>query len=429
MKPAVTGTIGRLVAPLGMIVSVVLAGALIRSAYAVHNPNDLGYFLVAGRTWANGGDPYGHDFLRSASDLVVPALAVWAYPPQWWAFARAIALFDPASAAVVWKTANLVFLGLSLALLYPLRWHAGKARHDVLFYAVVALVLTADSTRYSLLLGQTGMLSFLGLALFLNGTARAQGWKQVIGLVVLLLKPQIGLPFLVILLADRATRTRGMIALLVSAIACVPALVVISPTGVLALTGRWLRNLSLYGGMKWNSPLDMTGLAHLVALLGWRTPSLGGFALVGCLLACTTIWYDRRITGAASSLRPWLKGLAVLFAVVPLHIYDLIVFPIFVLLVPGLRAWARWLIVLANLLIWRMDTIVTTVLFAALSDVAKPFADVLSHWSFAALATYLAAVAILFGWKPSSVAAPSLAGAPTGDRSREAGDAPPALAN
>ncbi|MFD1611881.1 glycosyltransferase 87 family protein [Sphingomonas tabacisoli] len=355
MAAAVTGAVTNSKAvPLGeggfsraLVAAVIvgLAAALVFQTFSDNYPFDLAYFTTAGRMWAAGLDPYGPAFADHGAPYIAPNAALWAYPPQWWAPSVALGLLDNTAAVIVWKLLNLGALAAGTILLHDaVRPRMPIEALDLLF---AALLLTADATRITLHLGQTSLLVLLGFAFLIHGLRFGGEKRKIAGLCLLLLKPQFGLLFLLLTLTLPGARHAALIAVALSASACLPVLATFGVGGTVESAQHFLANLGAYADLTWNRPGELTGISFAAAMLGLSAPSP-----LACVAAAAglALWLCREPSDR-TGVRLCVVGLACLYAIAPLHPYDMALIPFFLLLLPRLSVAA------AIVLTWRTSSV------------------------------------------------------------------------
>lgn len=305
---------------------------------------DFKYLWFAGLLWAEGTSPYGpHYQERAAAFFVGTNVPTWmVYPPSWYPLGRALAVLPLASAERLWGVlsgAMIVAGGLLVArAVWPLR------RRDAVWpLAAFGVFLGMGSaTAVTLSLGQTASLIFVGAALFLHGFVTKSRVVLGVALVVLMLKPNVGLPFVAFTLVWPGLWPAVAGAGVVSVVAALPALL---PYGLGAVLRAYAELLGRYGGDPVNAPPSLTGVVNLTHhLVG---VNLGGFLTVGVAVVLALglgVWLRLNEAGAESPYRARLGAVLALSAcvvlLVPMHTYDLLLAaPI--LLLP-LVARARW---------------------------------------------------------------------------------------
>jgi hypothetical protein len=342
------------------VIAIAVVGALLASVAAQcfvdNQPYDLAYFHAAGRMWRTGLDPYGPLFARFGAGFIAPDVALWAYPPQWWGVSVALAALDQGSAVIAWKIVNLLALLAGGALLYDALQTPRAEPPVVVILLFLFLLATGDATAITLHLGQTSLLMLLGFALLVHGLRFGAPARQTLGLFILLLKPQFGLFFLLLILAVPQGRRPAAWALVLTAAACVPVPLTLGVDATIESAGRFLTNLSAYGALPWNRPGELTGLSFVAAAAGMPAPPP-----LLCIIAAfgLAIWLGRRDSGPGKSFdaaRLCLIGAAALYAIAPLHPYDQVLMPVLLLALPTVRPWAAACLVTAALLSFRAST-------------------------------------------------------------------------
>ena len=302
---------------------------------------DFRYLWVAGRTWVEGMNPYGSDFRAMGSAFIsnghVPTL--WAYPPSWWPIASALGLVRLETASWLWGYLNIALCFASSFLVVGAfrRIHSGgSASHpsrDFLIGAGTALALlhfvgasVLEATTLVVVLGQTSLLIYFGLALLLYGIANGSRPMCAVGLSLVLLKPQIGLPFATIffLYSGWSRRTLAW-AIILTLVMAIPALI-IDPLAPLDM----VRNTLRYDGVvKATLPQVTTGVRFAL----WYLSGIdaGGFIalMIAVLAAVVSSLALRRVHREEDEFRfLWLcttVATAITLALAPLHYYDFVI--------------------------------------------------------------------------------------------------------
>jgi len=331
---------------------------------------DFRYLWVAANVWASGMNPYTVLFLEFSEMAIaeghVPLL--WPYPPTWWPLSFLLPLDDILAANRAFNLATVAMLlaaamivGTALAALWGQRRGASSAPLPVVVICqgVVFLVLAAtEATAIHVSVGQTTALSVFGGALLLLGQRHDSATWRILGFVLLLLKPQLGIPFAAAYLVASPRALHDLIpAGILSVLLAMPAIVA-SPSTIADFLGNALsyRDVSLA-----NHPAATTGLRSAVHVL--TGIEIGNFVPLGvsCLVAMLLVWRHGGRQAAPTMMVP-LTALAVL-AIGPLHYYDftlvLLALPLVVVL-PGVR---MWLFILGFALIFRADNVGAAICF------------------------------------------------------------------
>lgn len=382
---------------LAIALVAMLMAAVAAQCFADNYPYDLAYFHAAGRMWLAGLDPYGPEFARFGAGFIARDSAIWAYPPQWWGISVALAAIDQNSAVMVWKIVNLLALLAGGALLYDAMRVGRDGTPVIVTLLFLILLATADATRITLYLGQSSLLMLLGFGLLVHGLRFGGSARQTLGLFILLLKPQFGLFFLLLMVATREGRRPAIWALALAAVACLPVLLTLGFDGTVESASRFFANLSAYGSLRWNRPGELTGLSFAAAMAGFPVPP----PLLCILGACAlSIWLARRESGPGETpdaVRSCIIGTAALYAIAPLHPYDQALMPVFLLALPARRPATAICIVAAALLSSRTSTAAFD--WLALSDRAATGA--LVQAGIATLAGGLVLVGLAIGGRPA----------------------------
>ena len=302
---------------------------------------DATTFYAAGRMWLHGLDPYGPQFAAYAEAHGLPQQFVWVYPPQWWLIATGLACLAPHHAFLIWKAANLLLLGGALVLAWLA---ANRPDRPVPAVAAIAFVLFAcfsDAALAGFDLGQTNFLVLFGFGAMMFGLRRRNAAASGLGLTVLLLKPQFGLVFAAVALSRRELRRPALLALAASGVLCLPLMIASGPGGFVESMKRLLANLSVYPTLKWNRPLELSGLDFVAALGGGPEVS----TLLYVALATGICLFALRRGGSIEDV--WIVTVSTAVFMLPLHGYDFLLAGTLLLLIRRLRRWAALCLFLA----------------------------------------------------------------------------------
>ncbi|WP_170376769.1 glycosyltransferase family 87 protein [Ruegeria atlantica] len=334
---------------------------------------DFRFIWVAGDMWHGGINPYGPTFLAHGEANIevghVPVL--WPYPPTWWIFAAPLGALDLNTASVVWNIFGLVIVIATCGMLtsafttaFPRRAQmidefTGGQVFFPLFSVVFFLLAILEATAILFSVGQTTLIAGLGIAVMLWSRVGGRLFFEAVGLTLVLLKPQIGAPFVVLyLLFDAHSRKVVLMAVLLSALLTVPSLLV-APSTIL----DFFRNLAAYDGFTIaNLPQSMTGLRLIIWEVTDRDIGSSVATIITLVIIVVLCHGSTRLTRACDANKhTWqVFGLAcaAIVALAPLHIYD------FVLLAAPLTLLFRGRIVstlfagLGAMLIWRSENLV-----------------------------------------------------------------------
>ena len=300
---------------------------------------DFRYFWVAGRMWADGRNPYGSDYLGTASKLIADGHIpeVWAYPPNWWPISSALGLLEIVRANLLWSLTGVALcFASSFLIASAFRWAHQSTSHpvrDLLVGAGAALPLihffgtsALEATSLTLAIGQTSLLIYFGIAALLYGIARGSRLICAIALSIIFLKPHIGLPFAALFLVYNSwSRQALVLAAAVSVIMAAPALWIdpLSPIGM-------LRNMARYDGIvPATLPQATTGLRLVIwEVFGFDLGGLGSGIIAALAAALVPMLFRRFHTGDDEQRILWwctTATVATTIALAPLHYYDFVI--------------------------------------------------------------------------------------------------------
>jgi Glycosyltransferase family 87 len=333
---------------------------------------DYSYLYVAGRLWAENISPYGEALPQAAHAIVGRDLLAFVYPPNWYALSRLLAFFDPA-------TSNLAWFGLSTAMLGASAWliaavvmsfrtsftslantiapvEAGSRGLVLLALLFAGFVAATKGAGVGAYLGQTSMLAFFGQALLIYGATKSRQAFVVIGLVILLLKPQLGLAYAFVLLFDRRTWLSVLIACAITGVLALPALLIGGPVEVIR---QFLTGLAGYGSRVENAPNAMSGVGNFLWLISGAEVSSFvwlGFAAVAGVIA--SLFLHQRFGAGNRPLAALIATTLSAGLLIPLHDWDFLLFAPLVGLLFFLDGWALVLALVATLLLTRFVEVV-----------------------------------------------------------------------
>ena len=315
-----------------LVPSGVILGALAYLAWKSLSASvadvDFKYLWFAGSLWAEGTSPYGHIYYERAKAFFDNTNIPWlmAYPPNWYPIARATAVLPLDVAERLWGALSAIMLLASSALIARTVCSV-RERDDIWpFVAFGTFICMGSATAIALSLGQTAPLMAVGLALFLRGFIARSQLALAAALVILIVKPNFGLPFVAFLFVWRSSWPAVFGAVAVSLIAASMALL---PYGPLAVLEAYVEGLGNYGGDPVNKPPSLTGLVNIV--YNGLGLNLGGFIPVGLAIltaVALAFWLKTVEAKNRSSDRMRLAAVLALVACVlfltPLHTYDLL---------------------------------------------------------------------------------------------------------
>lgn len=314
----------RLIAVIGLALAlgylVVLAGAFFQGHFLVDSQrrpiaNDFVNVFAAGRLALDGDPASAYDWpLHKAAEVRAvghdfPGYYGWHYPPTFLFVAAALACLPYLGAAVGWLAVTLA--GYAAALRCIMGERTG-----------VFLALGFPAALWNVTAGQNGFFT----ATLIGGTlACLERHPALAGVFLGLLtyKPQFGLLFPLVLVADRRWRTIVIAALVALAMAALSWLVFGGESWTalihwMPVTGRVVLG---EGGADWSRLQSVFGLVR--AHGGGETAAWATQAAASVGVACGVVWLWRR--PAPYALKAAALAAAALLATPYLYMYDLAV--------------------------------------------------------------------------------------------------------
>jgi hypothetical protein len=319
---------------------------------------DLEYIWISGSLWLEGSHAYGAPFAERAraifADGHVPEF--FTYPLNWSVPAMLLATLKFETATLVWR---LLCAGGLLASALVVARAFRAARQPVPVQAIflcLAYLCLMQATPIVLTLGQTPILILLGVSLVLYGAAARNAIWLTVGMIVVMLKPQIGLPIVVALLAFPRLWPSIAVAALASILLAVPALVA---GGAVDTIVDYVANVGRHNALLPNNAASTTGPRNLIDLFfGIKVSVLAVLAAaVAVTVALTLILMRARPGDPLNPARAVLAALALTLAVVPLHTYDFVLTAPLLMLALVCRHPARWMLALGLVVIFRSDNL------------------------------------------------------------------------
>ena len=129
------------------------------------------------------------------------------------------------------------------------------------------------------------MLAFFGQALLIYGAVKGRQAFVVVGLVIVLLKPQLGLIYAVVLMFDRRTWLSVLVAGAITGALALPALLIGGPEVVIR---QFLSGVAAYASRIENLPDAVSGLGNflwLVSGIAFSSFVWLGFAAIAAVIA------------------------------------------------------------------------------------------------------------------------------------------------
>jgi hypothetical protein len=292
---------------------------------------DFKFVWLAGVVWAKGGDPYSFMYASTAQEMFkgidtnMPQF--WFYGPNWWPISRALAAFELSTATQIWRLSIVALITLGCVLFYRTSRLFGQSISRIELAGFAGVVFLMDASAITISIGQTSAIVYSGLGALALGLASNQRFLITIGVILLLLKPQIGLALVPALIIYRASRFAVVIGILVTCLMAVPSLV---GHDLATMTREFVAQAAIHGKQPSNSPLETTGLRHvLYALTGLTISSLSTTVLATMLISGGTFALRMNIAAddrmSVNAINVWLFfSIASIGCIVSLHIYDLI---------------------------------------------------------------------------------------------------------
>jgi uncharacterized membrane protein YhaH (DUF805 family) len=302
-----------------------VAFILLRAVIAPRPEVDFRFFWLAGYLWGQGIDPYSADY-QALSSTVLPEgnrTPAWVYPPHWWAICRAFALVSIDQAVVIWRLLyGAMLIGGTWMLATSLFADRGRAA-SLIAAASAGVVCLLEPTAIALSLGQSAAFAYLGLCLLVAGFVRRSRTIDVVAILLLSLKPQLGLPIILALLLLRRYWMPIALATVAGVVLALPQFVAFGP---IATFEQLLGSLAGYSGAGLsaaenpNAPVAGTGIMNLVGHVYAGASTAPGFALA-IMLALFAGIAIRRFPD--KQLPAMLLLVCVVISITPLHSYDL----------------------------------------------------------------------------------------------------------
>jgi hypothetical protein len=292
---------------------------------------DFKFIWLAGVVWANGGDPYSATYANTAQvifeGLKTNVPQFWYYGPNWWPISRALAAFDLSTATLIWRLSIVALIFLGSLLFYRALPFFGYKISFIELAGFVGVISLMEPTANTITIGQTTAIVYVGLGALALGLAANRCYLIVIGVIVMLLKPQIGLVLLPSFFIFRAYRVAVITALLITCLMALPSLI---GHDLMTVFREYVAQAAIHGKQPSNLPLETTGLRHLIfALAGLSISSLSTTAIAilvvtaGTLVLRSGIQNEGRMT--TNAINAWFFfAISSLACIVSLHTYDLI---------------------------------------------------------------------------------------------------------
>lgn len=343
---------------LGCVIAAALGVVYIiaKSVFAPAPPIDFKYLWLAGELWLEGVTPYSDAFAEKGLQEFPDQNHAqrFSYPPNWFFISAALSLFPHDIAAWLWRVLSAGLAATALAFL----WRAIQGDRPFLsapFFVSLAYVCLMSATAITLALGQTSLLILLGASLTFFGALRKNDGALIAGIVILMLKPQIGAPVAAFLMLQHGGWKTVGVAAAITLLMIAPALTASGPADLIA---GFLQQLNVYGRVDVNFAASMTGFRHLAFLISSADLSSIAIDAVEIILAAL---FGLALRLRALSESEQCSALFALWAGVlfltPLHAYDLVLAAPLLIFSLTMRGWRQWVLWAGLALIFRANNV------------------------------------------------------------------------
>ncbi|MEO1136385.1 MAG: glycosyltransferase 87 family protein [Pseudomonadota bacterium] len=285
---------------------------------------DFVYFWQAGHMWAMGQSPYLADYISSGAERFSIFTNPFFYPPNTLPFLSLMAPLSPRAAANALTLLSVASM-FGVITLITQSSRVLNARLSMTYVFIILILFVSLYMRPSIriiMYGQITWILALGCAAFIYGMLSQRRVLTTAGLVLLLLKPQFGLPALVFALMQATTRTSAITAIIATGVFGVIGLSVGDPIENLR---QLLQNVSIYSSLPENNAMTSGGLNQLFSMFSYSPPKLAQIAIA---LAPAAV-LARYARGQAAAPAGACAALCWAFFALPSHSTD------FILLLPA----------------------------------------------------------------------------------------------
>lgn len=313
---------------------------------------DFRLVWLSGDLWLKGLNPYGSDF-KNAYLMNFgrgPVSHFWVYPPNWGTISIVLARLPFRDALIIWNLLNFGCLAVAVILTTKVFIHD---KQQQMFVAALTFFFlsTIQSSAVTISIGQTTFILLLAIAFVLYGLDRNSDNFLVVGLVLAMLKPNIGIVVCLAVLLMTSNLKNLLIAGVGSLTLALPAFFLQPPLLVLE---SFVANVSKYSDSAYvaNSPQNLTGLSQLANYLIGANISAGPLLLAACFYL--GIFSIRRTY--SRTVFCFMVVATILFFV-PLHSYDFLLLGLCVPVIFTLpRKW-QWFFAIILACAWRAGNI------------------------------------------------------------------------
>lgn len=320
------------------------------------------YLWFAGSLWQDGLNPYGEDYMIIGHQLFkgFNGQPLY-YPPNWWPISSFLALFEYDIAMEIWRVGSAIAIIVSTFFLDKTLKIIDITLSKTYLIFFTGLVCFMQATAVGVATGQTAILLYFALSLTIYAAVHARPILLALGLCILLLKPQVGVPLFFALLPFKKFHPALLYTCALTFLFTLPALFTIGPLETIL---PYLKGLSQHSTFATNNPLNSTGLKKIISLL----LSVGLSSSVASVLSIivttlTGLVYSKRQTDQSPDndnkvlIGFFITTISLIAFIAPLHEYDLIIVAPIILLAAIYQINFQIFVTLAFLVIVRCGNI------------------------------------------------------------------------
>ena len=313
---------------LGVIIGILGIAYLLWKIISL-NGDDLTfkYLWFAGSLWQDGLNPYGDGYIILGQKLFESFNGQpLYYPPNWWPISNLLALFEYEIAMEIWRFGSATAIITATLFLNEALKKIGIKTSKTYLIFYTGLVCFMQATVIGLSTGQTAIAMYFAFSLFIYAAICTRPVLLSIGLCILLLKPQLGVPLFFALLPFRRFHLELLYTCALTFLFILPAAITIGPLETLL---PYLKGLAQYSTFAANDPLNSTGLKKVIVLIVGADLSSSVATLLSIIAAVFIGFYYSKRQMSKNSDRNLIGFFITLISltafVAPLHEYDLII--------------------------------------------------------------------------------------------------------
>ena len=224
---------------------------------------DFRFIWLSGHTWLQYDSPYTEKFHEYALQFFtvgnVPYL--WFYPPNWYPISSILGLFSYSTANAIWQVLNFIMLFLSCFILTQTFQLNKKSFDYSSFFVIFAVTVFLQATAINIALGQTAILTCFGLSVLIYGIYKDSFNIITLGIIIMMFKPHIGIPFCIFLLFHPRFRLSVFIAAILVISISLPGFLI---GGFENNISGIISNIASHKSLDVNLPQNTTGLSNLI---------------------------------------------------------------------------------------------------------------------------------------------------------------------